>query len=109
MQSKAALEILLFSGRENPVYALTSKALEKLLTYWEKAAITQKAVTLNNTLGYTGCNVITSKGVWHIYNGYITFFKNGIETTKIDYAKQIERFLLSLSTKEIRDLLKNDI
>jgi hypothetical protein len=106
------IEIDIYSGRQNPVCAISNKTYQRLLKQLE-AAPPRPAGPLNNTLGYRGVIIRSATGALlvSVSNGVIVETRNGISRSKADTDRGFERWLIKqtrgcLDRNLLHDILK---
>ena len=98
---------MLFSGRQNPHWKLTTAQQKSWMVLWQHASLSDKAVETPSLLGYTGCRLqYNQHSHWQLYNGCVTFFDDGKLFSKNDEEKQMELFLLNTASEEVKEILK---
>jgi hypothetical protein len=98
---------MLFSGRQNPEWKLTTAQQKDWTKFWEQASLSDTEVKQPSILGYTGCRLqYNEHSHWQLYNGCVSFYEAGKIVSKKDEGRQMELFLLGTAPKEVRGFLR---
>jgi hypothetical protein len=106
-KTKWKATVLLFSGRQNPEWILTTVQQKSWMELWAEAHLSDTAVETPSILGYTGCRLqYNEHSHWQLYNGCVSFYEQGKIVSKKDEEKQMESFLLNTAPDEVKEVLR---
>ena len=98
---------MLFSGRQNPQWKLTTAQQKSWMVLWQHASLSDKAVETPSLLGYTGCRLqYNQHSHWQLHNGCVSFFEDEKVFSKKDEQRQMELFLLNTASEDVKTILK---
>jgi hypothetical protein len=98
--------VLLFSGRRNPEWKLTTSQQKSWMQLWEQASLSDTEAERVSTLGYTGCKLqFDEHSHWYLYNGCVSFYEGGKIVSKKDEGRKMELFLLGTAPEEVKEIL----
>lgn len=95
-----------YSGRPDPRWEITAEQADRFTSLWNKAAPSEKEVTIPSRSGYKGVRIIADKKRFMVCDEIITCIEEQTKISKRDSNKAIERFLLSTAPEEIQKVLQ---
>ncbi len=98
---------LLFSGRKDPEWELTTVQQKAWMILWQQALLSNTEVESVSRLGYTGCRLQHDEhSHWQLFNGCVSFYEKETVFSKKDEDRQMELFLLSTAPEEVKAILR---
>ena len=97
---------LLYSGRQNPEWLLTTAEQQRWMELWQAAVLNETAIKPSPVLGYTGCTLqFEERSHWLLFNGCVSLYEDGDVVAKKDHDRTMELFLLSTAPQQVKDEL----
>jgi hypothetical protein len=96
----------IYSGRPDPRWEIDQDQVDRFMSLWQKAGLSQTEASTPSRSGYKGLRMIGDEKQFIIYDEIITCIEKTRRTSKNDENRVIERFLLNTAPEKILDTLK---